>query len=182
MIPSDELLVRRYLHGDVSAFEQLVERYSPVLFNLAFRLTQDRGEAEQVVQDSFMRALSALGRVRTDQPLKPWLLQITLNLCRSLHARGRQMTFSELASDEHGIFDVVDESPLPQDWAELSETRDLVRRAIGELPPAYRAVLTLRYNEDLPYEDIARVLQLPLNTVRTHLFRARSSCGSGWLR
>ncbi|MBI1801632.1 MAG: RNA polymerase sigma factor, partial [Chloroflexi bacterium] len=65
MIPSDELLTRRFLNGETGAFEQLVERYTPTLFNLAYRLTQDRGEAEHIVQESFMRALSALKRVRT---------------------------------------------------------------------------------------------------------------------
>ncbi len=173
MIPSDELLVRRYLRGDVSAFEQLVERYTPALFNLAYRLTQDRGEAEQIVQESFMRALGALKRVRTDLPLKPWFLQITLNLCRTQHRRKRPLTFSELTTDESEPFELADGSPLPHDWAERQETRELVRRAMAELPAAYRAVLTLRYSEDLSYEDIAQVLDLPLNTVRTHLFRAK---------
>jgi RNA polymerase sigma-70 factor (ECF subfamily) len=173
LIPSDEWLVRRFLRGDGTAFEQIVERYTPALFNLAYRLTQDRGEAEQVVQDSFLRALGAMGRVRTDQPLKPWLLQIALNLCRTLHAQRRPLTFGELSRDEDETFDVVDDSPLPYDWVELSETRELVRRALAGLPPSYRAVLTLRYNEDLTYEDIAQVLELPINTVRTHLFRAK---------
>src|SRR2546426_6560507 len=113
LVPSDELLVRRYLAGDAGAFEQLVERYTPVLFNLAYRLTQDRGEAEQVVQESFVRALGALARVRTDQPLKPWLLRITLNLCRTLHARGRPLVFSELQGRDSEPFDPVDDARLP---------------------------------------------------------------------
>jgi RNA polymerase sigma-70 factor, ECF subfamily len=186
VIPSDELLVRRYLRGDVSAFEQLVERYTAALFNLAYRLTQDRGEAEQIVQESFIRAMGALKRVRTDLPLKPWLLQITLNLCRTLYHRQRPLTFSELTPDDDAEqYELTDESPLPHDWAELQETRELVRRAVTALPPAYRAVLTLRYNEDLTYEDIAQVLELPLNTVRTHLFRAKEQLRSrlaDWLK
>lgn len=173
MIPSDEMLVRRYLRGDGSAFEQLVERYTSALYNLAYRLTQDRGEAEQVVQESFMRALGALPRVRTDLPLKPWLLQITINLCRTLHKRQQPLTFSQLSDEDDRELELTDQSPLPADWAELQETRELVRRAMAELPAPYRAVLTLRYNEDLTYEDIAQVLQLPINTVRTHLFRAK---------
>ncbi len=185
VIPSDELLVRRYLRGDVFAFEQLVERYTPALFNLAYRLTQDRGEAEQVVQETFIRALGALKRVRTDLPLKPWLLQITLNLCRTLHHKQRPLTFSDLSRDDNGEIELADDAPLPHDWAEREETRALVRRALSELPPAYQAVLTLRYNEDLSYEDIARVLALPLNTVRTHLFRAKAQLRSHlveWMR
>ena len=174
MIPSDELLVRRYLRGDVVAFEQLVERYTPALFNLAYRLTQDRGEAEHVVQETFIRALGALKRVRTDQPLKPWLLRITLNLCRSLHHKHRPLTFSDLRVEGEAELELPDESPLPHDWAERQETREQVRRAMDKLPPAYRAVLTLRYNEELSYEDIARILELPINTVRTHLFRAKA--------
>lgn len=185
VIPSDELLVRRYLRGDASAFEQLVERYTPALFNLAYRLTQDRGEAEHIVQETFIRAMGALGRVRTDLPLKPWLLHIALNLCRTLHHRRHALNFSDLSTAEGAELDLPDESPLPPDWVEQQETRQQVRRALADLSPAYRAVLTLRYNEELSYEDIARVLGLPLNTVRTHLFRAKAQLRarlSHWMR
>jgi RNA polymerase sigma-70 factor (ECF subfamily) len=185
VIPSDELLVRRYLRGDGAAFEQLVERYSPALFNLAYRMTQDRGEAEHVVQDTFIRAMRALKRVRTDQPLKPWLLRITLNLCRTLHHKRRALTFSDLTPEGAAEIELMDESPLPHDWAERQEIAERVRRAVAELPPAYRVVLTLRYNEELSYEDIARILELPLNTVRTHLFRAKALLRarlSAWMR
>ena len=185
VIPSDELLVRRYLRGDTSAFEQLVERYTPALFNLAYRLTQDRGEAEHVVQETFIRAMGALKRVRTDLPLKPWLLHIALNVCRTLHHKRHPLSFSDLSSADGAEIDLPDESPLPHDWAERQETRQQVRLALAGLSPAYRAVLTLRYNEELSYEDIARVLGLPLNTVRTHLFRAKAQLRtrlSEWMR
>ncbi|MBI1800314.1 MAG: sigma-70 family RNA polymerase sigma factor, partial [Chloroflexi bacterium] len=87
--------------------------------------------------------------------------------------RRRPISFSELTDDNEPLA-LRDESPLPQEWAERQETRELVQRALAELPAGYRAVLSLRYNDELSYEDIARILDLPLNTVRTHLFRAKA--------
>jgi len=85
-MPSDELLVRRYLRGDVFAFEQLVERYTPALFNLAYRLTQDRGEAEHVVQETFIRAWRYLDTFDGRAPLSAWLHRIA-------HPRSRKQRF-----------------------------------------------------------------------------------------
>jgi RNA polymerase sigma-70 factor (ECF subfamily) len=169
---SDESLVAQSLRGDAQAFAELVTRYTAPIFNLAFRLTGGRAEAENATQETFLRAYSALPRSRTDLAFKPWLFQIAVNLCRDLARKKRPTAFAEMASDEEEA--IEDESPLPLDQVEEHELERALAHAVADLPEMYRAVVTLRYTEELAYEDIAAVLDLPINTVRTHLFRAKS--------
>jgi len=176
MPSSDEALVKQSLRGDASAYAELVTRYAAPIYNLAFRLTDDRAEAENVSQETFLRAYIALPRSRTDLAFKPWLFQIAVNLCRDLARKKRPAAFSELETETEPDPEesVEDESPLPLDQIEERELVQALSRAIAALPEIYRAVVTLRYTEELSYEDMAAVLKLPVNTVRTHLFRAKS--------
>ncbi len=179
---ADETLVQRYLAGDRDAFRQLVERHTPALFNLAYRLTRDREEAADITQEAFRRAFEALPTSRTDLPFKPWLFQIAVNLCRDWAKRRRPIPLTDLAREpddgaerEDAADSLPDTSPLPVALVEAEETRQALQRAIEDLPAAYRAAIVLRYMEDMSYQDIAATLGLPLNTVRTHLARAKKA-------
>jgi RNA polymerase sigma-70 factor, ECF subfamily len=176
MAGSDESLVAQSLRGDTEAFAELVSRYTGPIFNLAFRLTSDRAEAENVTQEAFLRAYTALPRSRTELAFKPWLFQIAVNLCRDLARKKRPTAFAEMPSDEEAALEdgIEDDSPLPLDQVETHELGRALAQAVAALPEVYRAVVTLRYTEELAYEDIAAVLKLPVNTVRTHLFRAKA--------
>jgi RNA polymerase sigma-70 factor (ECF subfamily) len=173
---SDEALVAQHLRGDDQAFAALVARYTAPIFNLAFRLTDDRAEAENATQETFLRAYSALPRSRTDLAFKPWLFQIAVNLCRDLARKKRPAAFADLAQEDESSPEeaIEDETPLPLEQVEGRELEKALTRAVADLPEIYRAVVTLRYTEELSYEEIAAVLQLPVNTVRTHLFRAKA--------
>jgi RNA polymerase sigma-70 factor (ECF subfamily) len=173
---SDEALVAQHLRGDDQAFAALVARYTAPIFNLAFRLTDDRAEAENVTQETFLRAYSALPRSRTDLAFKPWLFQIAVNLCRDLARKKRPAAFADLAQEDDSSPEeaIEDETPLPFEQVEGRELEKALTRAVADLPEIYRAVVTLRYTEELSYEEIAAVLKLPVNTVRTHLFRAKA--------
>jgi len=176
MPQSDEALVAQHLRGDAQAFAELVTRHTAPIFNLAFRLTDDRAEAENVTQETFLRAYSALPRSRTDLAFKPWLFQIAVNLCRDLARKKRPAAFADLAQEDEPSPEeaIEDETPLPLDRVEERELEKALARAVADLPEIYRAVVTLRYTEELSYEDMAAVLKLPVNTVRTHLFRAKA--------
>jgi RNA polymerase sigma-70 factor (ECF subfamily) len=173
---TDEALVRQFLRGDVAAFTELVERYTAPIFNLAFRLTDDRAEAENVTQEAFLRVYSALPHSRTDLAFKPWLFQIAVNLCRDLARKKRPTAFAELVSDDQAAPEeaIEDEAPLPLDQIEERALESALTSAVMNLPEVYRIAVTLRYTEEMSYEDIAAVLKLPVNTVRTHLFRAKA--------
>jgi len=176
MPSSDEALVTQSLRGDAQAFAELVTRYTAPIFNLVLRLTNDQAEAENMTQETFLRAYTALPHSRTELAFKPWLFQIAVNLCRDWARKKRPAAFSELAQEAEAAPEeaIEDQSPLPLDQIEESELQRALAHAIGELPDIYRAVVTLRYTEELSYDEIAAVLKLPINTVRTHLFRAKT--------
>ena len=177
----DEELVSRHLRGDRSAFRHLVERYTRSIYNLAYRFTGDWAEAENITQDTFLRVYRALPNSRLDLPFRPWVFRIATNLCRDWAKKRRPVLFSALARggddlDEHSTFtyeEISDDRPLPLEKIEDAEMAEMVRQAVMELPEHYRIAITLRYTEELSYQEIADVLDLPLNTVRTHLFRAK---------
>jgi RNA polymerase sigma factor (sigma-70 family) len=178
-------LVARHLSGDPDAFAELVSLFSGRVFNLALRFTGDRAEAEDIAQESFLRAFTALPRSRAELPFRPWLLQIAVNLCRDWARRKRPVPFSDLADAgddptgpaaeaEAGEDGLADPGALPAEAAETSEQMAELRRAVMALPPAFRLIVTLRYNEDLSYEEIGQLLNMPPATVGTSLLRARS--------
>jgi len=168
--------VDRHLRGDPEAFAQLVSLFSARVFNLALRFTGDRAEAEDLTQEAFLRAYAALPRSRTELPFRPWLLQIAVNLCRDWARRQRPLAFSDLDrldEADAGADQLPDPDPLPPQAAEAHEQLADLRRAVLALPPDLRLLVTLRYNEELSYEQIAQLLHLPPATVGTSLLRAR---------
>ncbi len=181
MVDPDEALVQRYLRGDQKAFRSLVERHTPAVYNLAYRSTNSGEDAADITQETFRRVVEALPSSRLDLPFKPWLLRITLNLCRDWAKRRRPVSFTSLTLD-HSLAEeddlaeaLPDLTPLPAELLEADETRQALDRALQSLSEGYRTVITLRYAEDLSYQEIATTLNLPLNTVRTHLARAKKA-------
>src|SRR5258706_7462493 len=143
-------MVARHLRGDPEAFAELVQLFSGRVFNLAVRFTGDRAEAEDITQESFLRAYNALPRSRAELPFRPWLLQIAVNLCRDCARRKRPAPFSDLggAGDDDTLLErLADPGPLPPDEAETNEQLAALRQAGMALPPAMRLIVALRYNE-----------------------------------
>lgn len=169
MANSDESLLERYKGGDASAFRELVERYSNSIYNLALRLLRDPMEAENVAQETFLRIIISIDRMRLDLPFKPYLFRIAVNLCYDNLRVKRPLLFSESET----VNEIVEDVPEMVDRIEKDELQAQMRAVIETLPPHYRVVVVLRYNEDFSYEEIAQALNLPLNTVRTHLRRAK---------
>lgn len=169
---TDEELVRRYLAGEQGAFGALISRYTPAVYNLVYRYTGDRPESENITQETWVRLWQALPRIELDRPLKPYLLRIAFNLCRSWASRGHAPQ-SELDIDEAQDC-LADEGADVIERLTEAELRERLQAAIVKLSPIYRAVMTLRFNEDLSYEEIAQTLDMPLNTVRTCLRRGKA--------
>ena len=176
-LASDEALAARVrATGDAEAFAVLVTRYRGRLIALSRRMLADsRGgpdEAEDVAQEAFVAAYDRRGSYRRGEPFRPWLYRIALNRCldrlRSQARRPAFRSWESVAVEPQA----TDESPLT---ALLTEEREgQLQAAIGTLPPKYRAIFLLRHLDDLSYEEIAAATELPLGTVKTHLFRARA--------
>jgi RNA polymerase sigma-70 factor, ECF subfamily len=163
----DQADVERVLAGNVSAFEGIVRRWQSPLVNLAYRFCHDRGRAEDMAQEAFLRAYRALGQWRRDAAFSTWLFALATNLYRS---ELRRIPVRTLALDD--ISEPVD--ARASDGGLEEHDRDLaVRRAVDALPAKYREALILFYFHDMDVTTAARSLGLPEGTVKARLFRGR---------
>jgi len=158
--------------GDVEAFGALVLAHQQFVYNLAWRALGDEHEAQDAAQEAFLRVWQALPNFRGQAQFRTWLYRIVTNVCYGRLPRlRRQMA----ALGEMEVAEMSDESQLePSAQVEASEQRAFLWREIEALPESYRVLVLLRYQQGLPYEEIASVLSLPLGTVKTGLFRARA--------
>lgn len=175
----DERALSRFLAGDVLGFEQIVRHYSGMVFSLAARLVGP-ADAEDVVQETFLRAWHGLGRFRGESSLKTWLYAIALNRARARHgtlSRFRAV-FTPGKTREEDAFasldDAADPALSPEENAVVTERRRRLRAAIRTLPDEFRTAVVLRDLEGLSYEEVAEVLGVPVGTVRSRLARGRA--------
>jgi RNA polymerase sigma-70 factor, ECF subfamily len=176
--PSDEYLVEQARRGEQSAFAELVRRQQDFVFSLCFHLCGERGEAEDLAQEAFLRLYRSLPRFKVGSPLRPWLRKLTSNVCLDALRKQRPatLTLEDLGqSGREPRVGAADE--LPEDACLGREARGDVQQALLRLPPDYRAALVLRYLEDLSYQEIAVALEVPVSTVETRLFRAKKTLG-----
>lgn len=169
--PPDDELVRRTLRGDPEAYNVLIERHTPVVYRIVRRMCSDRPEAEAITQEAFLRAWESLPRSRTDLPFRPWLIRIAVNVARDALRKSRPMDFADLPPEEP--LRMAATEPGPEERLEEAEALAQLAEAVQGLPAPYRAIIALRYEVEMSYEEVARVLDLPLNTVRTRLHRAK---------
>jgi RNA polymerase sigma-70 factor (ECF subfamily) len=179
--PGDEKAVARFLGGDHTAFDLIVRHYSGMVFALASRLVGP-WEAEEVVQETFLRAWRGLESFRGDASLKTWLYTIALNRAKARQgtlARMRKVFSSPRVNPEDGQPWPGDEAPdpaaSPEEQAVAIEQRANLRKAIRNLPEEFRHAVVLRDLEGLSYDDIARVLNVPIGTVRSRIARGRAA-------
>ena len=174
MASSDEFLLTQYKQGDPRAFRELVDRYTAPIYNLAYRFLRDPMEAENVTQETFLRVVTVVERIRLDVPFKPYIFRIAVNLCHDLARKKRPALFTDLDTREDDpVGSLADDAPELWEHLEDEELAARVNAAMDGLPAPCQTALTLRYTEDFSYEEIAQALNLPLNTVRTHLRRAK---------
>lgn len=142
---------------------------------LAYRLTGNHQDAEELVQDAFVRAFRGLDQFRGDARFSTWFYRVVYNTCmtRVTRRRGKPERVDVEDGEMEKLF-VDDVSPSILERMEENELREIMEREIHSLPDKYKAVVTLFYLEDMSYEKIAAVLDSPLGTVKTNLFRARS--------
>ena len=165
----DQSDVERVLAGDISAFEGIVRRWQGPLVNLAYRFCHDRGRAEEMAQEAFLRAYRGLGQWRKDAVFSTWLFALATNLYRSELRRipARTVSLDEIAepADARASGGGLEDRDYDRDSA--------VRRAVWALPPKYREALILFYFHDMDVPTAARSLGLPEGTVKARLFRGR---------
>ncbi|WP_217560896.1 RNA polymerase sigma factor SigW [Paenibacillus sp. GbtcB18] len=164
-------------NGDRGAFEELVNLYKDKIFHLAYRMLGNKQEAEDAVQDTFLRVYNNLDRYDENQKFSTWIFRIGTNLCID-RLRKRKPTYSldaEMPDSEGNDFYAMlaSKDELPEDQIVLSETQQVIRRAIQTLPEKYKSVVILRYLHDMSLQEIGDVLGMPVTTVKTRVHRGR---------
>ena len=176
----DQMLVERAQQGDKRAFGLLVEKYHRKLGRLLSRMIRDQAEVEDVVQESFIKAYRALSSFRGDSAFYTWLYRIGINTAKNyLVSMGRKpQVMQDIEIEDVENFDEGDDMrtlETPETSLMTKEIAQTVNDAIAALPEELRTAITLRELEGLSYEDIATVMQCPIGTVRSRIFRARET-------
>ena len=176
----DQLLVERVQRGDKTAFELLVLKYQRKLMRLVLRLVRDQAEAEDVVQEAFIKAYRALPQFRGDSAFYTWLYRIGINTAKNyLVTQGRRApTSTDADAEEAETFDDGDQLRdinTPESMLATKQIAQTVNAAIDELPEELRIAITLREIEGLSYDEIAGAMDCPIGTVRSRIFRAREA-------
>ncbi len=166
-------LLRAAQGGDQAAFTELVRRYQRAVYRVAYALTRNPSDADDLAQETFVRAWQAIGRFRVGEPLHPWLARIATNLAFSLfrHRKRRPETPLEPLIEAGQQWGVEDD---PAERVERNERERHLQAAFAELSPEHQAVLALRVVEEQSYEEIAVTLRIPAGTVMSRLSRARA--------
>jgi RNA polymerase sigma-70 factor (ECF subfamily) len=172
-------LVRKSKTGDVSAFGELVERYQSLVVGFCYRLLGNREDAEDIAQETFMRAFGAIRRFQPRAKFSTWLLTIaknlSLNLLRDERRRGRDVHIATVFEEEIQAVELVpSDNPGPDEALRQNERAERVRRALFELSDVHRTIIVLRDFEGMTYEEIARVMRCRKGTVKSRLSRARN--------
>ena len=169
----EQSLIQRAQKGDPEAFATLVDEHQRYVYNLALRVVRDENEALDLTQETFVRAWTALPNFRGQSQFRTWLYRITTNLCYN-RLPGLRRSLNDLGDD------VLPDVPESEDTAsnplrvlESNEIRIQLHQAIDQLDANYKILIVMRYHDELSYEEIASLLNLPLGTVKTGLFRAR---------
>lgn len=173
----ERALIARTLAGDDDAFAALVRTHQATVYNIAYRLVGQRETAQDLAQETFLRAFKALDTFDLNKPFGPWLYRIATNLSINWVKRARLPTISldapYPADGEAGPLAIPDTSTEPAARFAQAEMQTQLRKAILSLPPDYRAVIELRHFQEMSYEEMAEALNAPVGTVKTRLFRAR---------
>ena len=178
VVKDDEAqLVAAAKSGDQSAFEELVNRYERRIYRVALHITQNPSEAEDAMQDAFVKAYQHLGDFQGDSRFYTWLVRITVNEALMRLRRRRPNVFSldePVEGDDNQMpREIEDWGPSPEQRFEQSEMAGILEKVIGQLEPIYRVVFTLRDVGDVSTEETARILGISVPAVKSRLLRAR---------
>ena len=175
----DSELVKRVQQGDKAAFDILVQKYQQKVVNLISRFVSDQSECYDVAQETFIKAYRALGKFRGDSQFYTWLYRIAANTAKN-HLASRARKSPKYAVDvedaEHFSGDSqLKDNTTPESLMLTEEIKQTVYAAIDKLPEDLKSAITLRELEGLSYEEIASVMDCPIGTVRSRIFRARDA-------
>ena len=172
-LPAPADLIHRSRKGDREAFRLLIERYQRLVGMIVFRIVPRREEGLDICQDVFLKVWEHLDDFRADAEFSTWIGRIARNTALNFLKRKRIPAFSELGPAEHSIDRAACASPDPEAVCEAEAQRSRLDREVTALPEQDRTMLVLFHQEGMNYEEIGRVMDLPVSFIKSHLFRTR---------
>ena len=168
-------LVEQILAGDRGAFRTLIKEYQRLVSHVVFRLIPAGPDQEDLSQEVFIRVYQHLDRFRFDSKLSTWIARIAYNTCLNFLEKKKLPLYDDLVTEEDREFEPVapDETARPDFGFEATETGVILQKEIEQLPAVYKTVLTLYHLEQMSYNEIADIMNMPVGTIKSHLFRAR---------
>ncbi len=174
----DRELVEKALEGDESAYQELLDKYRLALQRHIGRMVRDKAEVDDLVQECFIKAFTALSSYSSEYAFSTWLYKIATNHTIDYLRKKKLPTMSIdrpiSAKDGEIEYELPDTTYRPDKHIVDDQRKQLLRDAIDALPPKYHRVIVMRHQQEKSYEEIARELDLPLGTVKAHIFRARA--------
>jgi len=171
---SDIEIIHHVRRGARNFYAKIIDRYKDKSMSLALRILRNREEAEEAIQDAFIRTYNALDSFEGTSQFGTWFYRILYNVCLTRLSR-RIKQPSENEYDDEREYEIVDQvAPELSEEIEMIDMITFVKKTIDTLPAKYSDIVSLFYFQELSYDEIARVTELPIGTVKTHLFRARS--------
>lgn len=183
----EENLIKRCKNGDRDAFNELVLEYQDRVINLAYNLLSDRDDAYDAAQETFIKIYRNIGSFRGDSSFITWVYRITSNVCKDLlRKRMKQSnTVSLSPADESGesqFTDIKDDRRTPEECLEATELQREVRQALSELKKEYREIIVYCDMEQMSYEEVSKILECPMGTIKSRLNRARNALKNNLLK
>jgi RNA polymerase sigma-70 factor (ECF subfamily) len=176
---SDQQLVERVQQGDKRAFDLLVLKYQHKIVSVVHRYVRDSADVQDVVQEAFIKAYRALANFRGESAFYTWMYRIAINTAKNhLISRGRRPPSSDVDIDDAEHFsgnENLQDIETPESSLFCEQLQAVVEKAINQLPEDLRTAVTLREMEGLSYEEIADIMECPVGTVRSRIFRAREA-------
>jgi len=173
----DSALIYNALHGDQSAYKKLLKKYHDQIANLIFRIIHQREQVEDLTQEVFIKAFASLKSFNEEYAFSTWLYKIATNSSIDYIRKKKMTTFSidkPIVHEESDYsFELPDATYQPDKHIIQRQRTNLIEEAIAMLPEKYRRVIVMRHTEERDYSEIAKILKLPIGTVKAHIFRAR---------
>lgn len=173
----DIALIEEALAGNQPSYERLMKKYYQLIYNLVYRMISKKEDVEDLTQEAFIKAFNSLHNFDKQFAFSTWLFKIATNNAIDYLRKKKLYTFSidkDIESDDSDYkFEIPDHENKPDRHIIDSQLRIILDEAIESLPPKYKEVIVLRHNKEMEYEEIAKMLNLPLGTVKAHIFRGR---------
>ena len=169
----DSSIIEKILNGDGQSFELLILKYQSKLFATILNVVKHRELAEDIIQEAYMKAFSKLDTLKDHNQFYAWIKRIALNLALNHFERAKRVVDVENEEDDTSFFERIPDGESPEELLVKDELKKYVRHFVEALPDKLRVVVVLREIEDMSYEEISDMMNIPIGTVRSRLFNAR---------